>query len=327
MRLMVIEEKRPLLSLSLDLDNQWSYMKTRGDPGWKKFPSYFDVLIPVLLDLLDQHKLKITFFVVGQDANLDKNYKALEQIVEQDHEIGNHSYNHDPWLQFYSKGKVEKEILDTEKLICDITGKNPVGFRGPGFTWSKSLIEILIENKYIFDASTLPTFLGPLARIFYFWKTDLADKEKKQRKDLYGNISDGLRPVKPYNWELSKNEHLLEIPVTTIPMLKLPFHLSYLLYLSRFSDRLMHFYLNIALAFCRMTKTEPSFLLHPLDFLDSKQVPELAFFPGMDLSREHKMRIFNKVINTLQRHFTLVNMNSHSTAILARDRLKTIPIK
>ena len=31
---------KPLASLSLDLDNQWSYMKTHGDPGWESLPSY-----------------------------------------------------------------------------------------------------------------------------------------------------------------------------------------------------------------------------------------------------------------------------------------------
>ena len=37
---------RPLASLSIDLDDQWSYMKTHGDFGWESFPSYFDVAIP-----------------------------------------------------------------------------------------------------------------------------------------------------------------------------------------------------------------------------------------------------------------------------------------
>ena len=33
-------------SLSLDLDNQWSYMKTHGDAGWQSFPSYLDTAVP-----------------------------------------------------------------------------------------------------------------------------------------------------------------------------------------------------------------------------------------------------------------------------------------
>ncbi len=65
-------------SISLDLDNQWSYMKTHGDSGWDKFPSYFDIVIPRVLDILDKLSLKITFFIVGKDAALEKNRDALK---------------------------------------------------------------------------------------------------------------------------------------------------------------------------------------------------------------------------------------------------------
>ena len=63
---LIDKNNKPLCSLSLDLDNQWSYMKTHGDSGWEEFPSYLDILIPYLLDILEKLKLKITFFIVGQ---------------------------------------------------------------------------------------------------------------------------------------------------------------------------------------------------------------------------------------------------------------------
>src|SRR5207247_6203043 len=63
----------PTASLSLDLDNQWSYMKTHGDAGWEAFPSYLDLVVPRVLDFLAARGLTITFFVVGQDAALAKN--------------------------------------------------------------------------------------------------------------------------------------------------------------------------------------------------------------------------------------------------------------
>src|SRR6185295_9124655 len=34
--------RRPLLSLGLDLDNLWSYMKIHGDAGWDQYPSYLE---------------------------------------------------------------------------------------------------------------------------------------------------------------------------------------------------------------------------------------------------------------------------------------------
>ena len=73
---------KPIASLSLDLDNLWSYMKTHGDLGWENFPSYLDSFIPQVLDILDQLNLKITFFIVGQDAALKKNEEALRDFSD-----------------------------------------------------------------------------------------------------------------------------------------------------------------------------------------------------------------------------------------------------
>ena len=247
---MKTEKTKPLASLSMDLDNLWSYMKTHGDSGWEKFPSYFEILIPQILEVLDQMKLKITFFVVGQDATLKKNREHLKQLIEHGHEVGNHSFHHEPWFHLYSPERIEKEVLDTEHYIIQETGKKPIGFRGPGFSWSSDLFNILKKNEYIYDASILPTYIGPLARKFYFKSTKLDKEEKNERKDLFGSITDGFRPVKPFLWNLLLEQYLLEIPVTTIPIIKIPFHLSYLLYISRFSESFMFSYLNISIILC-----------------------------------------------------------------------------
>jgi hypothetical protein len=258
---------------------------------------------------------------VGQDAALDKNADFLRLLTELGHEVGNHSFHHEPWLHLYPKERIRKEMLEAEGHIRRVTGQKPVGFRGPGFSWSPNLIEVLAENGYLYDASTCPTYLGPLARAYYFWKSSLSEEEKKQREKLFGGFEEGRRPIKPYHWQLTSGRKLLEIPVTTMPFIKTPFHLSYLLYLSRFSVLLMSFYLKIALTLCRITKTEPAFLLHPLDFLSDGQIPELAFFPGMDLKSERKAELFNKVINMLAKHFTLVNMSVHARSILKQDKM------
>lgn len=313
-----MDGEKSIASISLDLDNLWSYMKTHGDPGWEKFPSYLDIFIPHVLDILDHLNLKITFFIVGQDAALDKNRNVLSLLTSKGHEVGNHSFHHEPWLHLYSKEQIRKEILEAEEQIIRVTGQKPVGFRGPGFSWSPELLEILVENKYLYDASTLPTYLGPLARMYYFWTSNFTQEEKDKRNGLFGSFRDGLRSVKPYCWQLDSGSDakLLEIPITTIPIIKTPFHLSYLLYLNRFSINLMSLYLKTALTLCRMTGTAPSFLLHPLDLLGGDQVPELSFFPGMDLSGKEKSEIFEKVLNELEQHFSLVNMSSHAKAIL-----------
>ncbi len=107
--------------------------------------------------------------------------------------------------------------------------------------------------------------------------------------------------------------------MTTVPIIRTPFHLSYLLYLSRWSTTLMRAYLRFALAACRAFRVEPSFLLHPLDLLGGDEVPHLAFFPGMDLTSVRKTQLFDEVLGVLREHFDLVTVDEQARRILARS--------
>lgn len=321
------KKQKPIASISLDLDNLWSYMKTHGDSGWEKYPSYLDVVVPRVLNILDELGLRITFFIVGRDAEREENRSALRSIVERGHEIGNHSLNHEPWICSQEKDIVRREISLAEDYIVAATGQKPIGYRGPGFSWSIDHLTILAERGYAFDASTLPTYIGPLARAYYFRTSNLSDEEKDMRKDLYGNFRDGLRSVKPYRWLLPNGKGMLEIPVTTMPLFKIPFHLSYLLYLSKYSLVLTDIYLKMALHLCKLTGTNPSFLIHPLDLVGGDELMEISFFPGMDISSSHKIKLLKKVMKLLSRHYTLVSMGRHATAILSNGNITNVELK
>lgn len=302
---------RPLASLSLDLDNQWSYMKTHGDAGWESFPSYLDVVVPRVLDFLKARNLTITFFIVGQDAALEKNSEALGSIAAAGHEIGNHSFHHEPWLHLRSAAEIEEEIALAEEHIGRATGEHPVGFRGPGYSFSQDILRVLVRRGYKYDASTFPTYLGPLARAYYFMTTGLSDEEKLKRKELFGKLRDGLRPLKPYRCRLDGGE-LMEMPVTTMPIFKLPVHVSYILYLSSFAPSLALAYFRNAMRFCRMTSTPVSLLLHPLDFLGSDDLRELSFFPGMKLPVEKKLSTVSRAVSILSDNFSVVTLQQHA---------------
>ena len=311
--------ERPLASVSLDLDNLWSYMKTRGDPEWRSLPSYLDVFVPLALEVLAELELEITFFIVGQDAALARNREALAMLVEHGHEVANHSFHHEQRAYGLDRGEFERELAAAQEAIEAATGTRPIGYRGPGFTWNAGVLAALEAAGYLYDASTLPTYLGPLARRYYFRRSSLSAAEMEKRKDLFGGFREGRRPTKPYLWEVASGRTLLEIPVTTTPIFKTPFHLSYLLYLSRYSKPLMSAYLETALALCRLTGAAPSFLLHPLDLLGEEHAPSLAFFPGMDLGSEHKRQVFTRVLKRLGRRFRLARMSEHARHLLAGD--------
>jgi hypothetical protein len=304
-----MEKNKSIASISLDLDNQWSYMKIHGDEGWDKYPSYFNIFIPHILEILDEMGLKITFFIVGKDTESEENRKYLKMITERGHEVGNHSYNHESWLQSYSYEEIEKEIIAAEEAIEKATGQIPRGFRGPGFSWSFDLLRVLESRGYLYDASTLPTYLGPLARMYYFSKSRLSKEEKRARKELFGKFSEGFRKLKPYYFHLGGDRKIMEIPVTTMPVFKLPFHLSYLIYLSNISMVLMKLYLNTAISLCKLTQTPVSFLLHPLDIIGGDKLNQLAFFPGMNINSERKVVVFKEVIRKIMKSYNLECMS------------------
>jgi peptidoglycan-N-acetylglucosamine deacetylase len=292
-------------ALSLDLDNQWSYMKTHGDAGWESFPTYLNVLIPDALGIMDHIGARITFFIVGQDAALEKNREALALLAPAGHEVANHSYHHEPWMHRRSAREIDEELARSEESIAAATGKVPRGFRGPGFVRSDTMTSALAARGYLYDASSLPTFIGPLARAYYFRSARLGERERRERHDLFGQFSDGFQTNRMHLIH-SNGRALYEIPVTTMPGLRLPIHVSYVLYIATFAPAMAVAYFRTALAMCKATGIQPSILLHPLDFLSGAQCPELAFFPGMDLDPARKREVLTQVLLILTKHYSVV---------------------
>jgi hypothetical protein len=301
-------------SLSLDLDNLWSYLKTHGDGTWRELPTYLDRVVPIVLAFLRERDLRITFFVVGEDAARPENHDAIAALAAAGHEIANHSFRHEPWLHLYPEAELDEEMARTEAAIEAITGQRPRGFRGPGFSLSDTTLGVLARRGYHYDASTLPTWIGPLARAYYFATADLTEEDRRKRDRLFGVIGDARRPLGPYRWRLG-SASLIEIPVTTMPLARIPFHVSYVLYLGTRSPGLARRYFDLALALCRRRGVSPSLLLHPLDFLGGDEIPELAFFPAMRETGASKRRRAIELLDRYRERYRVVAMDDHVASV------------
>ncbi len=301
----------PIASVSLDLDNKWAYMRSSKIDGWEDYPSYLDIAVPRSLEVLKRRGATITYFIVGKDASLDKNRNAIASIADAGHEIGNHSFNHEPWLHLYSHEELDAEIGQAEIAIENVTGQRPRGFRGPGFSLTPAVVDVLARRGYSYDCSVFPTFIGPLARAFYFFKSgEMTEEERQMRKRLFGRFRDGFQSLKPSEIA-AQDGSLVEIPVTTLPILKTPVHVSYLMYLSSFSAAAAKVYWRSALQLCRATRVAPSLLLHPLDFMSREDVPELEFFPGMSVPTREKLQMLEWILDSMERYFRIVPMREH----------------
>ncbi len=316
---------RPVATLSLDLDNLWSYLKTHGDPGWETFPSFLDRATDRILPILSELDLRITFFIVGKDAELEKNGAALRAISDAGHEIASHSHWHVPHFHKLGRLETQQELELAENAIEAATGRKPKGWRGPSFSFSRTLVETLSARGYEYDATIFPTFLGPLARLYFFATSGLSSKQREERSDLFGGVSNGFRPIRAFRWRIEDKPGFLEIPVTTVPGIRTPFHASYLHYLATFSETAAKTYMESALQLCRISSVSPSFLLHPTDFLGAEDAPDLKFFPGMNVGGARKEARTKGFLSQLSRSFAVLSMGAYADS-LRNQPLRTLSL-
>jgi peptidoglycan/xylan/chitin deacetylase (PgdA/CDA1 family) len=81
-----------------------------------------------MLDLLDAHGAKATFFVVGERARARP--ELVREIVRRGHGLGNHSDSH-PQAAFWRLGPVtlEREIAANQRSLAELAGAPPRWFR------------------------------------------------------------------------------------------------------------------------------------------------------------------------------------------------------
>ena len=88
-----------------------------------------DITTPKVLDILEEHKIPASFFVIGQFIN-DETAKQMTRAISLGCEIQNHSFTHGFMTQM-SKEQIEEEIRKTDEIIEKYTGTRPWMFRPP----------------------------------------------------------------------------------------------------------------------------------------------------------------------------------------------------
>lgn len=82
-----------------------------------------------ILDILAQHHIKATFFLIG--ANAQKHQEIVRRIAREGHNIGNHSYTHSGFLPLKRSSRLIEEIDATSNLLETITGRPVEWYRPP----------------------------------------------------------------------------------------------------------------------------------------------------------------------------------------------------
>jgi peptidoglycan-N-acetylglucosamine deacetylase len=134
-----------------------------------------NLFTPKVLDVLKQHKVKATFFLMGKRVR--EHPDVVKRIVNEGHVIGNHTWTH-PNLNKLSGAAAKNELVKTQQSLYAITGFKSALFRPPYGNATPEMVDLA-------DSLGLRTIR---------WSVDTRDWEGKTVSEMMGIVRKQLKP-------------------------------------------------------------------------------------------------------------------------------------
>ena len=298
-------------AISIDMDPIGHYLSARGHEPLQhtNLNAVYDDALPKFLDFFDEYQIKATFFIVGKDLVNKKNGRRIRKLCDRGHETANHTYSHFQHFHHLDNNSKKKEIEKADKIISDVTGKQVVGFRAPGWGIDAVTLKILEENNYSYDSSVFPSkLLSIIAHINWILNRG------KLKRSLGRSSTIGLAPKFPYRpngkkiWKRG-DSNILEIPLAVLPLIQFPF-LGTTLYL------LGKRFFKISLEYFNIFNIPLIYSLHGIelvDYYESINDKRLSVKPGIKKYIEEKKSIYNYILTEISKKYSFTTMNNLST--------------
>jgi len=155
------DSSRPIRNgLSVDVEEYFraeAISRHLGRQNWDSLESRVIRNTHSVLELLAEHNVKTTFFVLGWVASCFP--ELVRNIGSLDHEIGCHSYWH-RLIDTLSPEEFRTDTRQAKEAIEDAGGMKVIGYRAPTFSITKRslwALEILSELGFRYDSSIFPT--------------------------------------------------------------------------------------------------------------------------------------------------------------------------
>lgn len=153
--------ERPIHCLSFDVEEHFqvsAFWSAARRQEWDRYESRVERNTRWLAELLEKHRMKATFFVLGWVA--ERHPELVKSLAAQGHEVASHGYGHE-LVTSLSPERFRQDVRVAKKILEDLTGNPVVGYRAPSFsitsetTWALS---ILVEEGYTYDSSIYDRF-------------------------------------------------------------------------------------------------------------------------------------------------------------------------
>lgn len=164
-----------------------------GSQTWDRQPSRVARQTQDMLDLLEAHQTRATFFVLGWVA--ERFPQLVRDLAARGHEIASHGYRH-RLIYHLSPETFRDYTVRSKAILEDLTGKPVLGYRATSFSVVREswwALDIIREAGFVYDSSMFPI-----------------------RHDIYG--VKGI-PRQPF----LHDNGLIEIPLSTLNLMGMSF--------------------------------------------------------------------------------------------------------
>ena len=142
-----------MMAFDLDAETMWT---THGDGSTAHMTNLSRGAygpkqgVPRILDMLDVHQVKATFFIPGVIA--EKYPLVVKEIARRGHDIGFHGYLHEESTSTTYEQE-DATMHRSEKIIYDLTGQKIAGHRAPGGVIHDYSLRLFLEHGYIYSSN------------------------------------------------------------------------------------------------------------------------------------------------------------------------------
>jgi len=203
-------------AVNVDIDSLYLYYRIHGLDEARATNAVWERGVVRFAELFAELGVKATFFVVAQDLERWPAARAIAvDLARAGHELASHSWSHPYDLVRQHDRFVAGELDRAGDLIAAVRGAPVTGFRAPGYTLTNRLLGMLAERGYTYDSSIFPCPPYYLAKVAVLAAMALRGK---QSHSIVGDPRVMWARTTPH-----PQAGVVELPVTVLPGLRLPF--------------------------------------------------------------------------------------------------------